>query len=158
MHAAKGSRDVFLLKEWLAADADARTAADASLTSGVSCDDLGCVMQSAGGGLVAQVLRPEALADDCERAALIVTLRQAPVSCAASVIDADRLRRQGAMALRRGREGFVVEAAKPKGIDRPWSPAIADESEADAIVLAPRVVPPRAIDATPAEADLQAEE
>ena len=41
----KGSRDAFLLKEWLAADADARTAADASLTSGVSCDDIGCVMQ-----------------------------------------------------------------------------------------------------------------
>jgi competence protein ComEC len=115
-------------------------------------------MQAAGGGLVAQAFRPEALSDDCERAALIVTLRQAPASCSASVIDADRLRRQGAMALRRGREGFVVEAAKPKGIDRPWSPAIADESEADAIVLAPRVVPPRAIDATPAEADLQAEE
>ena len=132
MHASKGSRDAFLLKEWLAADADARTAADASLTSGVSCDDLGCVMQAAGGSLVAQALRPEALSDDCERAALIVTLQQAPASCAASVIDADRLRRQGAMALRRGREGFVVEAAKPKGIDRPWSPAAADESEADA--------------------------
>jgi competence protein ComEC len=158
MHAVKGSRDVFLLKEWLAADADARTAADASLTSGVSCDDLGCVMQSAGGGLVAQAFKPEALSEDCERAALIVTLRQAPASCAASVIDADRLRRQGAMALRRGRDGFVVEAAKPRGIDRPWSPAIADESERDAAVLAPRVVPPRAVDATPAEADLQAEE
>jgi competence protein ComEC len=157
MHAAKGSRDVFLLKEWLAADADARTAADASLTSGVSCDDVGCVMQSAGGGLVAQALRPEALADDCERAALIVTLRQAPASCAASVIDAGRLRRQGAMTLRRGRDGFVVEAVKPRGIDRPWSPAIADAGEADATVLAPRV-PPRAVDATPAEADLQAEE
>ncbi len=114
-------------------------------------------MQSAAGGLVAQAHKPEALSDDCERAALIVTLRQAPASCAASVIDADRLRRQGAMALRRGREGFVVEAAKPRGIDRPWSPAIADESEADATVLAPRVVP-RAVDATPAEADLQAEE
>ena len=157
MHAAKGSRDVFLLKEWLAADADARTAADASLTAGVSCDDLGCVMQSAG-GLVAQALRPEALSDDCERAALIVTLRQAPASCAASVIDADRLRRQGAMALQRSREGFVVEAAKPRGIDRPWSPAAAEEREADPTVLAPRVVPPRAVDATPAEADLQAEE
>ena len=131
---------------------------DASLTEGVSCDDLGCVMQSAGGGLVAQALRPEALSDDCERAALIVTLRQAPAACAASVIDAERLRRQGAMALRRGREGFVVDAVKPRGIDRPWSPAAADESEADATVLAPRVVPPRAVDATPAEADLQAEE
>ncbi|KRR12920.1 competence protein ComEC [Bradyrhizobium valentinum] len=158
MHAAKGSRDAFLLKEWLAADADARTAADVSLTAGVSCDDFGCVMQVAGGGFVAHAFKPEALSDDCERAALIVTLRQAPAACAASVIDAERLRRQGALALRRGRDGFVVEAAKSRGIDRPWSPAIADESEADATVLAPRVVPPRAVDATPAEADLQAEE
>jgi competence protein ComEC len=158
MHAVKGSRDSFLLKEWLAADADARTAADASLTEGVSCDDLGCVMQSAGGGLVAQAYKPEALADDCERAALIVTLRQAPVSCTASVINADRLRRQGAMALRRGPQGFAVEAAKPRGIDRPWSPAVAEEGDADASVLAPRIVPPRAVDATPAVADLQAAE
>ena len=114
----KGTRDAFLLKEWLAADADARTAADASLTAGVSCDELGCVMQSAGGGLVAQALRPEALADDCERAALIVTLRQAPAACAASVIDAERLRRQGAMALRQSREGLVGRSGQTEG-DRP---------------------------------------
>jgi competence protein ComEC len=157
MHAVKGSKDTFLLKEWLAADAEPRTAADASLTSGVSCDDVGCVVPSASGALVAQAFRPEAFADDCERTALIVTLRQAPASCGASVIGAERLRRQGAMALRRGRDGFVVEAVKPRGIDRPWSPAVADEGEADATVLTPRV-PARAVDATPAEADLQAEE
>ncbi|MCA6114092.1 ComEC family competence protein [Bradyrhizobium sp. WSM 1738] len=157
MHAVKGSKDVFLLKEWLAADADARTAADASLTSGVSCDDSGCVVPSASGALVAQAFRPEALSDDCERAALIVTLRQAPAACGASVIDAERLRRQGAMALRRSREGFVVEAVKPRGVHRPWSPAAAEAGEADAAVLTPRV-PARAVDATPAEADLQAEE
>jgi competence protein ComEC len=157
MHAVKGSKDTFLLKEWLAANADARSTADASLMSGVSCDDLGCVVPSAGGALVAQAFRHEALSDDCERAALIVTLRQAPAACGASVIDAERLRRQGAMALRRGRDGFVVEAVKPRGIDRPWSPAVAEEGEADAAVLVPRV-PPRTVDATPAEADLQAEE
>jgi competence protein ComEC len=60
--------------------------------------------------------------------------------------------------LRRNAGGFFVEAVKPRGIDRPWSPAMADESEADSTVLAPRVVPPRSVDATPAEADLQAEE
>jgi len=158
MHAVKGSRDVFLLKEWLSADADPRTAADASLTEGVSCDDAGCVMQSAGGALVAQAFRPEALADDCERAALIVTTRQVPARCSASVIDAERLRRQGAMALRRSRAGFVVEAVRPKGIDRPWAPAAADDNDVDSTFLAPRTAPPRAIDATPSEADLQAEE
>jgi hypothetical protein len=103
MHAAKGTRDAFLLREWMAADADPRTATDASLTAGVSCDDHGCVMQSAGGAFIAQALRAEALADDCERAALIVTTRPAPAGCAASVIDSGRLRRQGAMALRRSR-------------------------------------------------------
>ena len=56
--AAKGSRDVFLLKEWLAADADARTAADASLTSGVSCDDLGCVVQAVGGNQDVRLRHP----------------------------------------------------------------------------------------------------
>jgi competence protein ComEC len=157
MHAVKGSKDTFLLKEWLAADADPRSSADASLTSGVSCDELGCVVPTVGGALIAQAFRPEALADDCERAALIVTLRQAPASCGASVIDADRLRRQGAMALRQSRDGFVVKAVKPRGIDRPWSPAAAEEGEADATVLTSRV-PARAVDATPAEADLQAED
>jgi competence protein ComEC len=61
------------------------------------------------------------------------------------------------MALRRGGDGFVVDAVRPRGSDRPWSPAAADENEAGAILPAPRV-PPRAVDATPAEADLQAEE
>jgi competence protein ComEC len=157
MHAAKGTRDAFLLREWMAADADPRTATDASLTAGVSCDDHGCVMQSAGGAFIAQALRAEALADDCERAALIVTTRPAPAGCAASVIDSGRLRRQGAMALRRSREGFVVESVRPGGIDRPWSPGAVDEGGADATVLT-RPATPRAIDATPSEADLQAEE
>ena len=67
----------------------------------------GCVTQAADGGFVALALRPDALADDCERAALVVTARQAPPSCASPVIDRDRLRRQGAMALRRSRDGFV---------------------------------------------------
>ena len=87
----------------------------------------GCVAQMAGGGFVALALRPEALADDCERAALMVTARQAPAACGALVIDAERLRRQGALALRRSRGGFTVDAVKPRGIDRPWSPAVAGE-------------------------------
>ena len=114
--------------------------------------------QGAGGGFVALALRPEALADDCERAALVVTARQSPAACGASVIDAERLRRQGAMALRRSGSGFTIDAVKPRGIDRPWSPAIAGEGDAETTILAPRRAAPRAVDATPSEADLQAEE
>lgn len=158
LHLMRAAKDAFLVKEWLAADADARTTTDASLGEGVSCDETGCVTQSAGGAFVALTLRPEALGDDCERASLIVTARAAPAACAASVIDMERLRRQGALALRRSRDGFDIDAVKPKAIDRPWSPAIAGDDGTDSTIRAPRATAPRAVDATPSEADLQAEE
>jgi competence protein ComEC len=158
LHLMRTSKDAFLIREWLAADADPRTTTDASLSEGVSCDETGCVTPGPGGAFVALALRPEALADDCERAALVVTARQAPAACATSVIDAQRLRRQGALALRRSREGFAVDAVKPRGIDRPWSPAIAGDDGAESTIIAPRAKTPRAVDATPSEADLQAEE
>jgi competence protein ComEC len=146
-------RDSFLLRQWLAADADGRQASDSSLSEGVSCDEAGCVAQMADGGLVALARRPDALADDCARAALLVTARQvSPAACSAAVIDLDRLRSQGAMALRRSRDGFAVEAVRPRGVDRPWSPAVAGEAS----LLRPAAR--RAVDATPSEADLQAEE
>jgi competence protein ComEC len=158
LHLMRSAKDAFLVKEWLAADADARTSTDMSLADGVSCDESGCVTQAAGTGFVTLALRAEALADDCERAALIVTAKQPPAGCAASVIGTERLRRHGAMALRRNRDGFVVDAVKSGGIDRPWSPAIAGDGEAEATILAPRAGPPRAVDATPSQADVQAED
>ncbi|HKU05119.1 MAG TPA: ComEC/Rec2 family competence protein [Bradyrhizobium sp.] len=158
LHLMKSGKDAFAVKEWLAADADARVAADASLGDGVSCDKAGCVTEMAGGALVALSLRAEAISDDCERAALVVTSRQVPSPCRASVIDAERLRRQGALALRRTSEGFAVDAVKPRGIDRPWSPSAGgDSSDAETTLSVSR--PGRqAIDATPSEADMQADE
>jgi competence protein ComEC len=156
LHLMRTGKDAFLLREWLAADADPRQSGDPSLAEGVSCDEAGCVVAMADGALVALALRPEALSDDCARAALMVTARQAPPSCPSPVIDADRLRRQGALALRRTRDGFAVDAVRPKGADRPWSRAIAGETETETIPARPAT--PRAVDATPAEADQQAED
>ncbi|MDB5606299.1 MAG: competence protein ComEC [Bradyrhizobium sp.] len=156
LHLMRTAKDAFLLKEWLAADADPRLPLDSSLADGVSCDEAGCVAQMAGGAFVTLALRPDALADDCERATLVVTARQAPPACPSPVISEDRLRRQGAMALRRSRNGFVVDAVRPTGVDRPWSPAVAGATEADPNFLHPAAG--RAVDATPSEADLQAEE
>jgi competence protein ComEC len=157
LHLMRTAKDAFLLKEWLAADADARQPADSSLAEGVSCDEAGCVVAMADGAFVALALRPDALADDCERAALVVTARQVRPSCPSPVIDQDRLRRQGTMALRRTRDGFAVDAVRPKGVDRPWSPAVAGDTEAETI-LAPRPAVPSPADATPSEADLQTED
>ena len=108
------------------------------------------------GSFVTLALQPEALADDCERAALIVTAKQTPSACSAPVITLDRLRRQGTLALRRTRDGFVAAAVKPNGFDRPWAPAVAGEGESEPDILRPAA--PRAVDATPSEADLQSED
>jgi competence protein ComEC len=158
LHLMKTAKDAFLLKEWLAADADPRPAGDGSLADGVSCDDAGCVAQMADGRFAALTLRPDALDDDCDRAALVVTARQTPPGCGSTVIDREHLRRQGAMALRRTRGGFVVDAVRPNGVNRPWSPAAAGDTETEPTALAPRSAVPRAVDATPAEIDLQAED
>ncbi|MES2196327.1 MAG: ComEC/Rec2 family competence protein [Pseudomonadota bacterium] len=153
---SKGSKDSFLLREWLAADADGRQTTDSSLTEGVSCDGAGCVAQLADGRLVALALRPDALGDDCERAALLVTARQAPAACGALVVDQERLRRQGALALRKTRDGFAVDAVKPRGADRPWLPEVPGDAEDGPSLTRP--ASPRAVDATPSEADWQAED
>jgi competence protein ComEC len=157
LHLLRTAKDAFLLKEWLAADADPRPVGDPTLGDGVSCDDAGCVTEMADGGLVALAQRAEALADDCERAALVVSARQAPPACAPAVIDRTRLQSQGALTLRRTRDGFAVDAVRPRGLDRPWSPAVAGQTDADPM-LVPRSGVPRAVDATPSETDLQADE
>src|ERR1700716_569194 len=156
LHLMRTGKDAFLMKEWLAADADSRQPTDFLLAEGVSCDGAGCVVQMANEAFVALALRPDALGDDCERAALVVTARPAAPACPSPVIDQERLRRQGAMALRRTRGGFAVDAVRPKGVDRPWSPAIAGDTEAET-TLAPPPTTPRPAEATPSEADLQAE-
>jgi competence protein ComEC len=165
LHLIKTGKDTFLFNEWLAADADGRRPGDATLADGVSCDDEGCVVQMADGGLVALSLKPDALADDCERAALLVTARPVPSGCAATVIDLARLRGQGATALRRTSSGFVVEAVTPHGVNRPWdwfgnslgTAATQSAAQAESATAASRRTP-RAVDATPAEADLEAED
>jgi competence protein ComEC len=153
LHLMQTGKDVFLVKEWLAADADARMPGDATLASGVSCDDQGCVVAATDGALVTHANSAEALADDCDRAALIVSVRQGPPDCAAAVIDRDRLRRQGALALRRKAGGFDIEAVRPRGFDRPWAPAYGNvESDGTSLV---RPQASQSKDATPSESDLQ---
>ena len=153
LHLMQTGKDVFLVKEWLAADADARLPGDATLGNGVSCDDQGCVLALADGALVTRANSAEALADDCDRAMLIISARQAPRDCAAAVIERDRLRRQGALALRRRVGAFDVEAVRPPGFDRPWAPAMGGEM-ADALTLS-RPQAAQGKDATPAEHDLR---
>jgi competence protein ComEC len=157
LHLMKATKDSFLISEWLAADADGRQAGDAALADGVSCDDEGCVVQMIDGAFVALSLKADGLADDCERAALLVTAKPAPPGCAANVIDLARLRSQGTMAFRRTSRGFAIDAVRPRGVNRPWAPAAESPAETEPTTAARRSAPPE-VDATPAEADVQAED
>jgi competence protein ComEC len=165
LHVMSAGRDAFLLREWLAADADPRGAADTSLNDGVSCDQSGCVARAADGRLVAMSLKPESLADDCARAAIVVTTSPPPADCAARVFDRDALQRSGTVTLRRIGSGagadYAVTVIHPRGVDRPWSPATAeakDSSARSARSGLSKRTPQRPVDATPAESDLQAED
>ena len=73
------------------------------------------------------------------------------------MIDQSRLRRQGGLSLRRKGSEFVIDAIKPKGLDRPWSPASPGELENETTLTA-KPAARRPQDATPAETDLQADD
>ncbi len=119
--AVKFGNDTLSVREWLAADGDARDPADRTVAAGFACDPDGCVARLPDGAVVAVSRTAAAFADDCTRAVLIVTPRAVPADCAARVIDRATLRRNGATALtwRDGR--FETMAARPEGTDRPWT-------------------------------------
>src|SRR5205085_2235254 len=123
--------DAFSVREWLAADADARTPNDVSLKEGVVCDEVGCVARLGGGMIVALPLAAEAFEEDCGRAALVVSQRTAPPSCAATRIDRTVWRRTGATALYRSDKGWETVVAFPPGFERPWARAVPARTEGE---------------------------
>jgi competence protein ComEC len=152
LHIMQTTKDAFLVKEWLAADADPRSVTDPSIGDSVSCDEAGCVAEMRDGGLITMNLRPDGFVDDCNKAALIVSRAPPPTGCNAFSISHDKIRRFGSLTLRRDAGVFVVAAQKPGGVDRPWSPALLEEGQGGTLA---RRTNDRAPDATPAESDLQ---
>jgi competence protein ComEC len=121
----RSGSDVFAVREWLAADADARMPKDHTLSDGIQCDWAGCVGRLRDGSLVAIAQTVEAFDEDCRRATLVVSTGDAPPNCAALVVDRQVWRRSGAMALRRVGERFEITLARPAGYERPWARSIA---------------------------------
>ena len=140
-------RDTFAIKEWLAADGDARNAKDTHLHDGVRCDPAGCIGRLRDGRLVSMALTAEAFAEDCARAAVVVSPREAPGPCVATLVDRKAWRANGAIALRWTGDRFVQTAARLPDYERPWAPATRTASAPSAL--------PAARDATPKAKDLE---
>src|SRR5262249_56960840 len=113
--------DAFVVREWLAADGDARLPGDARLAENFSCDPSACIARLADGSLVSVVLTPDAFLEDCARAKLVLTPRTAPPFCPATVVDRTTWRATGALTLTRTDTGFAMTAARPATQDRPWA-------------------------------------
>jgi len=143
-------RDTFAIKEWLAADGDSRTPKDANLHDGVLCDTAGCIGKLKGGRLVSMALSNEAFAEDCARAAVVVSSRTAPGDCAALLIDRKAWRENGAIALRVVGDRFEQTSARPSGYERPWAPPPRAAGNASATPVRPATR-----DATPRMEDLE---
>jgi competence protein ComEC len=145
---AGSGRDTFAVRDWLAADGDGRALDDPTLRAGVRCDAVGCLARLADGRPVALSLSLEAFAEDCARAAVIASPREAPPRCAALVFDRGRWSESGAVELYIDGKGFAVNPARPPGYDRPWSPAHVTPKQ----ITRPGLRTP---DATPRGEDLQ---
>ena len=151
LRAMASRRDGFALREWLTADGDARTDKDESLDEGIRCDQAGCVARLADGRAVALSRTADALSEDCDVAAFVVTARTAPPGCTAVTIDRNAARAGGAVSVRMEQGSFTVEEARPGNRDRPWAKRLATAPTAPS-----RPTPPR--DATPRPADLEADD
>jgi competence protein ComEC len=143
-------KDAFTVREWLAADGDGRSPGDDALSKGWTCDAAGCLARLHGGSTVAVVLLPDAFEEDCRRAAIVLTSRQAPPGCKAHVIDRNVWTRTGALALTSTSAGIDTVVVRPPNWERPWLRMPPDPS-----ARAPRrTAPPVPPDATPRIEDL----
>jgi competence protein ComEC len=145
------------VREWLAADGDARLPNDRAVAAGFACDPDGCVARLADGAAVAVSRTPAAFGDDCTRAVLIVTLRAAPADCAATVLDRATLRTNGAMALTYRNGQFEKTSARPEGLDRPWTRR-REPTRNTVQGVGLSGAPPAPHDATPPQPDIDAEQ
>ena len=107
------------------------------------------------GRIVALPFAAEAFEEDCRQAALVVSQRTAPPSCAAAKVDRTEWPRTGATALYRRANGWDRVVAFPPGYDRPWARLRPARTESGAPSSSARSAPR---DATPRAEDLSAED
>ena len=114
----------FVLEQWLKADGDARRAADVGAGEGARCDHLGCTIRTPDGRWLALTTDSRAMPEDCARAEILITRRDAPPGCAAALIlDRTYLAEHGAAAIRLGPDGPSLVTVRRPGPPPPWRPA-----------------------------------
>lgn len=122
LSAPKRRGGLYSLEQWLRADGDLRSVAQAQNGNGYRCDRLGCIARVKE-KLVSFILHPAALEEDCTLGDVIIITWPLfrPCSQSALIIDKRALTQKGAHALYIEKEKIKVEtAADFRGV-RPWS-------------------------------------
>ncbi len=118
------ARDDYSADQWLKRDGDERDAdaAVATRKDGVRCDAYGCITNGRDGTQIAITARAEALAEDCTRAAIVVSAVPTRRKCIGPrlVIDKFDISRAGGYAVWLGPELTVETVEGERGM-RPWS-------------------------------------
>lgn len=118
------AKDLYSADEWLKRAGDPHTSetAVASTADGVDCDSFGCIARTSADLVVADVLRPESLAEDCAVANIVISVASVSGACSGPklVIRArDVLRGNGYAVWLEPRIRYqTVEQARGQ---RPWS-------------------------------------
>ncbi len=112
----------FAAGTWLAADGDMRGVREKSTAEHVRCDSLGCTAPLADGRILALSWTYAGLAEDCGRAAIVITRLVAPPACrqTAYVIDAGDLALSGAVALTMTEDGSFTAKTVRGDAQRIW--------------------------------------
>src|SRR5262245_37687432 len=108
------------------------------------CDAIGSIGKLGDGRLVAMALEVEAFAEDCARAAVVVSARQAPSpSCAAILIDREVWQAAGAIALRWTGERFERTGTRLADHERPWTRVASSPASGGRVSASPGDATPR---------------
>lgn len=120
-------REKFTAQQWLARDALAEGVrwpeTGVSQDGRLRCDRLGCILR-ADGWMIALPASPAALAEDCRRADIVISLEPVQGRCPSArvVIDRFDIWREGAHALRLSGGGPVVRSSDGVRGQRRWNP------------------------------------
>ena len=123
LSAVGATRASFELERWLEHDGARRSPEEAAKAAAFACDGIGC-RATVKGHEVAVAQHPAAFAEDCRRAAILISRIVSPRGCTApkAVIDFFAARRQGTHALYIEADGSIrtETVAAARGV-RPWS-------------------------------------
>jgi competence protein ComEC len=120
-----GKGNDFAVSQWLLADADSRKPNAADINGASQCDPFGCITQWTDGRVIAFITEPQALAEDCARADVVITRLYVGTRCKGPelILDGAHFAAHGTTELRLRADGtWAQRVARVEGAERPWYP------------------------------------